>query len=203
MFQWTIFWKMPGVTVKIWNNNKQPPDAAQRNNRVTHKNLMNLRKVTIWTTGVVLLLTMLVPTVLSFYALYGLIVNDRFDQLGVVGGCLFLFLCSSSLPLVVSYFITRHLKTGASFIVILSSTIVYALVYIHAWYQMMFFANLKAFGWLLACGMVAFFFMIPVLTLLIGGLVRNANPPRPNLELSVGKGRIDDMSATSTLTIKF
>ena len=140
---------------------------------------MTLRTVTIWTTGVVLLLTILVPIVLFCYASYNLIVSERLDQLGSVV-YLFLLWFSSTFPLVASYFIARYLKMGISLAVILGSTIVYALVYVHGLY-IMFFVNGMMFFWVMFTGMLLLPAMIPVwfVACTVDWRYRKKNQPTP------------------------
>ena len=77
---------------------------------------MNLRNVTIWTTGVVWLLA-IVPPVLGFFSIRGEIESN-------------LVLMCFSLPFLKAYFIARNLQCVIPAGILLFSTFVYGIVYV-------------------------------------------------------------------------
>jgi hypothetical protein len=82
---------------------------------------MNLRKVTIWTTGVMLIATLILPC--RFFTIAPV------QSFGTMQTFSFVWLTSGS-PLVVSFILAKVLKYHISSIIILASTIAYSIWYI-------------------------------------------------------------------------
>ena len=91
---------------------------------------MKLRTVTLWLAGLTLLLTMLIPTQLVYFALIG---HLRISVFVALIALTFWFL--SSLPPVVSFFIARKLEYTLPAGIILCLTLVYAGVYLNGLYR--------------------------------------------------------------------
>ena len=114
---------------------------------------MNLRNVTIWTTGVILFLTQVVAThrfVLNANVYY---VIDN-----IILDTLILWLFSGS-PLLISFVIAMKSKHNTSSSILLVATIIYVFLYAYAMYQL-FYAYLGGLA-LLAVGIVSLPVMIP------------------------------------------
>jgi len=115
---------------------------------------MKLRTVTLWLAGLTLLLTMLIPTRLVYFALIGHL------KIGVVAALIALtFWFLGSLPPVVSFFIARKLKYALPTGIILCLTLVYAGVYLNGLYRCFFVGGGTA--------LEALFIGIPLLSVMI------------------------------------
>ena len=102
---------------------------------------MKLRNVTIWTTGMMLIVTLAVPTTLAFFVNWKEVFSRSDGGSFVMIALLF---CSNCLPPAISFAIARKLKHDIPALVLLVSTICYALWYGYYLYQMVF-VNFWAF----------------------------------------------------------
>ena len=111
---------------------------------------MNLRNVTIWTMGVMLI----VATVGAF--IFSFLVIGFVDDLIIYPLPPLIWLLTG-LPLLISCIIEKKLKHNMSFCVLLVSTVIYGVLYVLVWY-LSFFVDLR-YGFLFVVG---FPLMIPV-----------------------------------------
>jgi len=144
---------------------------------------MNLRNVTIWTTGVMLLLTIAVPVIILFCEGNRRPVVDNI-VLSVFFGLLF-WSVFGGLPFVISYIIAKKLKYVISAVILLCSTIACGVWYFYALYGMLFVDTRTFFGsqflnveWLPAMTPVWISFMIPswTIALLLNVVCANTTP---------------------------
>jgi hypothetical protein len=118
---------------------------------------MNLRTVTIWTTGLMLIGTVVLP-----FMWLDLTWDD------VVFFSVFWFFNGS--PLVVSFVVVIMLRHNTSAAILLVSTIVYGLWYVSAWYGILDANEITFVGFVILCfasGLLDFSVMIPVWTIVI------------------------------------
>ena len=106
-----------------------------------HQNAMNLRNVTIWTTGVMTAVSIATPIVFFVYFLWRMEefsdVNKLFSLSGLIGlGCWWLF---SGSPLLVSFLIALLVKKRISIVVLLVATTVYGILFACVWGLMFIF----------------------------------------------------------------
>ena len=80
---------------------------------------MNLRNITIWTTGLALIGTMIIPAMFLFH------VDDAAGF-----GLVLLIWCLSGSPIYISFRISMRLKYTVSIVILLVSTIVYVSSYV-------------------------------------------------------------------------
>ncbi len=129
---------------------------------------MHLRKVTIWATGLLLLLTFIVPT-----AIYGDGLLRHGPHLPWAEFCLavFWFWALSGSPLIVSCFVAQKLKGGVPSVILLLSTLGYAVLYAFAllqlqfadtaWWQWIFGKEHIMVPFMMLVGMVSMPMMLP------------------------------------------
>jgi len=113
--------------------------------------------MTIWTTGLMLILTFVVSTCLTFSAWGKAPIDTLF---GAVRCLLFFFLITGS-PMFVSYFVSKNVKYAIPIFILFVSTVAYAIVYVWWAYRAVFFG-----GWdipaLLGICIMLLLLMIPV-----------------------------------------
>ena len=108
---------------------------------------MNLRNVTIWTTGVMMLLVAVLPSVFLWW-------HDN------IALALVVWVFSGS-PLVISFVSAINVERHLSLIILFVSTIAYCILYIFQWYAVLSSSDgLAVFG-LFAIGIFASPVMIP------------------------------------------
>ena len=137
---------------------------------------MKLRTVTIWTTGLMLLLTTAVP-VLLFLGGY-LQTGDGMMASIVIAVLLWSF---SAPPLIVSLMMAWKLKEGMPSVVILVTTIAYGVLYVCGWCVQWFMTSRDTGIWFL--GVLVLPVMIPVWIVV---LILNASLPDPGKARSTG-----------------
>ena len=115
---------------------------------------MNIRTVTIWTTGLMLFLTTATPALLFFGGF--LRTGDGIIASVVIAALLWLF---SAPPLIVSFVIARNLKCNMPTVIILVTTILYGTSYICGWCIQWFITPRDTGIWFL--GVLALPVMIP------------------------------------------
>ena len=97
------------------------------------KNAMNLRSVTIWTTGVMMVLPIVAPVGGSYFAYLDGMNNDVNIVFGFTVGILhFIFGCP---PFVISFVLAKKLKNNVSAGIILISTIAWGVWYVVYWWE--------------------------------------------------------------------
>ena len=125
---------------------------------------MKLRTVTIWTTGVVLITTTIVPCLVLLFEYLALGRGaTNFNVIYAIYAFTMMWLLSGS-PAAVSYATTIILKTGASsfsFLILLISTIAYACLFLYAQYMFFTDDNSCTRGFWLLTPAGAFCWMIP------------------------------------------
>ena len=120
---------------------------------------MNLRTVTIWTTGLMLLLTVATATISFFHELPKDDL-DRFIVLTIKG--LPLALMCSSCPLIYSWILAIALKNSKSTFILFVSTIMYGVLYVSAAFLILMFYDYERTGILLNVGILSFPVMVPI-----------------------------------------
>jgi len=115
---------------------------------------MNLRSISIWTTGVMLIVTVAVPTLLIF----GITLGHHIRMIEAEFAVLLWF--ASSTPLLISYFVSRNLQYALSTLILLFSTIVYSIAYAWVLY-LAFFIDGMMLILLLYIGVASLSVMIP------------------------------------------
>jgi len=121
------------------------------------KKTMNLRTVTIWTTGLTLIGTMVLP-----FMWLDLTWDDA-----VVCSAFWFF---NGSPLVVSLIVAVMLRHNTSTTILLVSTIAYGLWYVSMWYSILDANEITFVGFVILCfasGLLDFSVMIPVWTIAI------------------------------------
>ena len=122
------------------------------------KKTMNLRIVTIWTTGSMLLLTIATATISFFHELPKDDL-DRFITLTIKG--LWIVLMCSSCPLIYSWILAITLKNSKSTFILFVSTIMYGILYVSAVFFILMLGHEET-GILLNVGILSFPVMVPI-----------------------------------------
>jgi len=115
---------------------------------------MKLRNVTIWTTGLVLIVTVILPYLLICI---DVIPFHGFDTIGTI----ILIWGYSSLPLIISLVIAKRLKHDIPALLLLGSTFVYGLWYAFAFYSFAVSSAGLACLMIFAVGILSLPVMIP------------------------------------------
>ena len=95
---------------------------------------INFRTVTIWTTGVITGVTIAVPIIIYIILYFGVdvFVDKNLPLAAYIFGVLMFWLLSGGFLVAISYMIARKLKHRVPTIILLVSTIIYAILYVHA-----------------------------------------------------------------------
>ena len=136
---------------------------------------MIIRAVTFWITLLVLLLTIAIPIILNFggYLRGGRMTDHFVDK---TGGTALLWLFSGS-PLLVSCLVAKNLKYAIPSLILLMSSLVYAIFYVWVVYQFVF--DMLGFLVLFLVGFVSLPVLIPVwgVTTVFEYVLRQENKP--------------------------
>ena len=125
---------------------------------------MNLRNVTIWTTGAMLIMTV----VAIFATIFPLLIVSDFSTteksaeaiFGIIyfGSVLWLL---SGLPAAVSFVVARKLKADIPVIILLVSTTAYGFVFVYYWYRALKPDQLLGFLWYGHIVPISLWWMLP------------------------------------------